>query len=1094
MDNNNTNRLSNNNILIDGVDGNFIVSASASGQNGNIEISEPLVISTLEDEDDGDFSDGDLSFREAILIAENGNTISFDSNLSGGTLELSLGELTLDKDLVINGLGANNLIIDANQASRIFNINDGDTESDINVSIDGLTITRGSASSQRFPGDINPGTFGGSIRNDENLTLSNIIVNNNFALADGGGIFSSGTLNISNSTISGNSASRSGGIDHSGEGNITNSTISNNIANPSDLDINTSAGIDNTGNLTITSSIVAGNSNGDLGGEFSSGGNNLIGDLSEATGFFNGDNGDIVGSTDSPIDPKLGELQDNGGATSTEALLEGSPAIDAGSNPNNLETDQRGEGFERTIGNGTDIGAFEVQDTGGEIPNELVVSTLEDENDGNYSDGDLSLREAIALANEREGADTIAFNSSLSGGTIILNLGELAINGSLTILGLGSEQLTIDANEGSRVFNLDNGNAETKIDIAINGLKITGGNASNEELGIFGGGIFNQENLELNDSLVTKNTAVAGGGIYNQDATASINNSAISNNSTSGSASGVVNRGSGIANSNSTVEINNSSINNNTNTGIEVDESEVTIVDSSVSGNSGLGTGGIRSYRSTVNLENSIVSNNSASALGNSGGINSSLDSVLNINNSTITDNSGEAGNPNDPRARTADASGILASGTTNITNSTISNNRGVGFGIKNSGDLNISNSTFSGNAGTGILNQSNGFVDISNSTIANNQGALDAGGIHNENNSVDSVVISSNIIANNSGDADLDGETFTSEGNNLIGNGNGIDNFVNSDLVGTADNPIDPRLGELQDNGGATATLALQENSPAIDAGSNPNNLETDQRGEGFERTIGNGTDIGAYEVQTISNNNDIIGTDRDDVLRGTADDDRIFGLDGADFVKGLNGSDFLSGGNGNDYLKGGKGSDTLEGDTGNDFIKGGGGFDVIRGGDGHDRILGGRGVDTINDGAGNDVLFGGRGNDIFLASNPGYDHFTGGKGNDIYVYGFNSDAGFFDRDRIIDFNQGEDVIAFRPFVSVLAAFDEFVDLDTNGSGILDAHDERVKILGHSTVIDFSDLFGRHPHSDTITLVGATHLDESNFRFNETVVGTEFI
>ncbi|MEL7010891.1 MAG: hypothetical protein AAGM29_20155, partial [Cyanobacteria bacterium J06588_4] len=42
--------------------------------------------------------------------------------------------------------------------------------------------------------------------------------------------------------------------------------------------------------------------------------------------------------------------------------------------------------------------------------------------------------------------------SSLNGGTIILNSGELAIDDSLTISGLGSEQLTIDANEASRVL------------------------------------------------------------------------------------------------------------------------------------------------------------------------------------------------------------------------------------------------------------------------------------------------------------------------------------------------------------------------------------------------------------------------------------------------------------------------------------------------------------------------------------------------------------------------------------------------------------------------------------------------------------------
>jgi hypothetical protein len=57
--------------------------------------------------------------------------------------------------------------------------------------------------------------------------------------------------------------------------------------------------------------------------------------------------GDKVGTAASPIDPKLGPLADNGGPTKTNALLAGSPALDAGDNsrakdPNNvaLTTDQ----------------------------------------------------------------------------------------------------------------------------------------------------------------------------------------------------------------------------------------------------------------------------------------------------------------------------------------------------------------------------------------------------------------------------------------------------------------------------------------------------------------------------------------------------------------------------------------------------------------------------------------------------------------------------------------------------------------------------------------------------------------------------------
>jgi hypothetical protein len=55
-----------------------------------------------------------------------------------------------------------------------------------------------------------------------------------------------------------------------------------------------------------------------------------------------------------------------------------------------------------------------------------------------------------------------------------------------------------------------------------------------------------------------------------------------------------------------------------------------------------------------------------------------------------------------------------------------------------------------------------------------------------------------------------------------------------------------------LADNGGGTLTQALDPASPAIDAGSNPLSLTTDQRGVPYARVVGAGPDIGAYELDT--------------------------------------------------------------------------------------------------------------------------------------------------------------------------------------------------------------------------------------------------
>jgi len=87
-----------------------------------------------------------------------------------------------------------------------------------------------------------------------------------------------------------------------------------------------------------------------------------IGDRGAATEFLFGANEDIIGTSDEPINPLLGPLQDNGGPTMTHALGAGSvaidhiPAVDCG-----VTTDQRGEPRPETGGDACDVGSFERQ-------------------------------------------------------------------------------------------------------------------------------------------------------------------------------------------------------------------------------------------------------------------------------------------------------------------------------------------------------------------------------------------------------------------------------------------------------------------------------------------------------------------------------------------------------------------------------------------------------------------------------------------------------------------------------------------------------------------------------------------------------------
>jgi hypothetical protein len=97
--------------------------------------------------------------------------------------------------------------------------------------------------------------------------------------------------------------------------------------------------------------------------------------------------------------------------------------------------------------------------------------------------------------------------------------------------------------------------------------------------------------------------------------------------------------------------------------------------------------------------------------------------------------------------------------------------------------------------------------------------------------------------------------------GHNIIGTATGFTNLVSTDLVG-----VDPKLGPLEDNGGATLTHALLTGSPAIDAGG-PTGEPFDQRGQ--PRTIddpsvanlngSDGTDIGAFEANPFLTLSDI-------------------------------------------------------------------------------------------------------------------------------------------------------------------------------------------------------------------------------------------
>jgi len=304
----------------------------------------------------------------AISLASSGDSIMVAAATYTENLNIGFS-------LKIVGSGASTTIVDGGRKGSVVTI----SNSSARVALSRLMIRNGSA--EVGGGISNGGTLtinsstltqneayrGGGISNDGGtLTINTSTISGNGAAGHskvgggGGGIvnYNGGTLTINNSTLTQNEAYRGGGISNdAGTLTISNSTVSGNSADQG-------GGIYNfSGTATLQNSIVANSkyNHGNCYGSMTSNGYNLS---SDNTCNFNG-TGDLNNT-----DPKLGPLQNNGGPTQTEALLQGSPAIDAG-NPNGctdgnghlLKTDQRGypRPDKEDHGIGCDMGAFERQ-------------------------------------------------------------------------------------------------------------------------------------------------------------------------------------------------------------------------------------------------------------------------------------------------------------------------------------------------------------------------------------------------------------------------------------------------------------------------------------------------------------------------------------------------------------------------------------------------------------------------------------------------------------------------------------------------------------------------------------------------------------
>lgn len=380
-----------------------------------VALATTYTVTTLGDPDP--VSDLQLSLREAVKMAGNGDTVDFAGGLNG-TITLLHGEIPVQQSIMIEGPGPASISIDGNAASRIFNIGSSDG-STLDVTISGLGLTNGRAKGGNggalvsyatnltidhcvITGNGATGTGGGLAINGNNWTIADSLVSGNASGSDGGGLSGFTPYNgvapssevVESSTFIDNTSGADGaaialsvalipvgGDPPSGPITITliNSTLARNIA------IGAGGGVYANGSasdaMTIASSTIVDNQAG-TGGGIDVGGTSVLVDsivANNATVALSG--GDLAGSFNANYnlitvpatamltgghniigkDPLLGELGMNGGPTPTFLPTTGSPVIDAGdpaftSPP---EFDQRG--LDRVVNSAIDIGSVERQ-------------------------------------------------------------------------------------------------------------------------------------------------------------------------------------------------------------------------------------------------------------------------------------------------------------------------------------------------------------------------------------------------------------------------------------------------------------------------------------------------------------------------------------------------------------------------------------------------------------------------------------------------------------------------------------------------------------------------------------------------------------
>ncbi|MCA9110134.1 MAG: hypothetical protein KDA52_09320 [Planctomycetaceae bacterium] len=836
---------------------------------------------------------GGLSLREAILLAnanggtagsqgeDDGDSIRFDSSLSNATISLTGGQLTITDDIDIAGTADGlpivlNLTIDAQNTSRIFDINVGNSDGSVDaVDLSVLDLINGMADN------------GGAVRiaDGDEVSFSLLNILNNTATDSGGGVFNGdGMLSIANTVISGNEAQGNAATDGGGGlynngGTVIIGTSGSNVL-PADINGNQATGTSGSGGgifsdggtLTINDgsflfpdnnqAIISGNTANRAGGGIEVtdttvtlnnvllNGNSAGVDIGAGATAAPGNGGGLHVSGAAMVTIVDGEVNENLAAAEGGGLWNQAGAtmvIDDGTTI--MSNVASGNADANSNGNG----AADLQGGGGIFNNGGVLNVLNTNSpvtiSNNIADGD----SATGTGGSGGGIMSIGDMVTIDGATISMNEAIRAGGGIEIITGtLMLTDVALDMNDVSTSGNLANvapGNGGGLHITADAVVTIDGGSASNNLAAAEGGGLWNSTTGTLtvqNGTVVDNNTASGtgsdqgGGGIFNNGDGSSAGGTLIIDGTlapveiTNNSADMGSGSGGGIQTLGGTATIINALIQGNdaqrAGGGLEIEDSASVIItdstidmnDVAIGANPGNGGGIHVGPASNITVNTSTFTNNTASE---GGGLWVGGGSTLNVYQSTV----GEMGSPNDA---TGDGGGIYNTGgamlfvdQSTIAYNTADNGGGIGQGISGSSTL-------------------------TNSTISNNAADTDGGGIFTDANvfDLDSVTVFANTAANTGDGIEIEGGNVNIV-NSIIGGTDSINTdggaFTDTDSIVEEDDG-DPMLGALADNGGPTFTHLPLPGSPAIDAGDT--GLDVDQRG--FDRPLGSQDDIGAVEA----------------------------------------------------------------------------------------------------------------------------------------------------------------------------------------------------------------------------------------------------